>query len=182
MICSQRFYRPIINNKGFTLIEMVIVLMLASLAMISIFMIYDTSFAVYKKTEEQIDAQSQFRLVIGILEEEVGTATEVRLLHMDDIPDPVPDGYKCIYVKTDGDYGKFYSRTSTGETEYATPYPLRELSMKFRQGTSKNVLEVYLHAKDTNDYKGSILTKNTNLIYITIMEDYEAVYYKVLDI
>jgi len=171
-----------VNEKGFTLVEIVLVLALAFLVLMLIYSIYSTSFAVYQKTEEQIDAQSQFRLVIGILENEVGTATVVELRHMDEIPDPIPDGYKCIYVKPDGDYGKFYSKTSAGEQEYITPYPLENLTMKFRQGTSKNVLEVFLHAKDTNDYYGSILTQNAELVYIDIMEDYEAVYFKVLDL
>lgn len=181
---ARNIYRPILNKRGFSLIEIVIVLVLTSMTVITIYMIYNSSLAIYKETEEQIDAQSQFRLIIGILEEEVGTATEVHLMQKADLPDPIPDGYKCIYVKMDddGEYGKFYSRTSAGETEFETPYPLKQLSMSFRQGTSKNVLEVYLEAEGTNDYAGSILTRNTNLIYITLMQDYEAVYYKVLDL
>jgi prepilin-type N-terminal cleavage/methylation domain-containing protein len=175
-------HRLLNSEKGFTLIEVVLVLALASLVFLIIYSIYSTSIAVYQKTEEQIDAQSQFRLVIGILEKEVGTATEVELLHMDEVPDPVPPGYKCIYVKTDGVQGYFCSKTEDGEKEYVTPYPLKDLSMKFRQGTSKNVLEVFLHAKDTNDYYGSILTQNAELVYIDIMEDYEVVYFKVLEL
>ncbi|MGI6748519.1 MAG: PulJ/GspJ family protein [Anaerovoracaceae bacterium] len=181
MRAGRNIRRRLLQKEGLTLIETVIVLLIAFVVFMLIFTIYNISMNVYKKTEEQIDAQSQFRLIIGILEKEVGTATEVELLHMEDIPDLIGSGYKCIYVKTDGDYGTFYSRTSAGEEAYITPYPLKDLSMNFRRGTNKNVLEVFLHAKDTNDYYGSILTQNAQLIYIDQMEDYEAVYFKVID-
>lgn len=94
MRAGRNIRRRLLQKEGLTLIETVIVLLIAFVVFMLIFTIYNISMNVYKKTEEQIDAQSQFRLIIGILEKEVGTATEVELLHMEDIPDLIGSGYK----------------------------------------------------------------------------------------
>lgn len=171
------------NNKGgFSLVEIVIVLFLVALVFATIYRIYGGSAASMNLTQKKIDAQSQFRLLIGILEKEVGTATKVQL--RDDIPAVVEEGYKCIYVKTDDDgiNGTFYSKDKdNGEVAFSSPYPLKGLTLTFRQGTNLNVLEVYLDAEN-NTYTGSILTQNTELIEITSKKNYGVVYYQLLDL
>lgn len=144
-----------------------------------VFQMLHTSLASYRATAERVDAQSQFRLIIGILEKEVGTATSVLL--MTSVPETVEDGYACIYVKTDGDVGKFYKKTIDGEREYITPFPLKDLAMTFERATSKNVLTIYLHASETNDYEGNIYTQNASMINVDPGMTYTAIYYKILD-
>ncbi len=161
--------------------ELMVVLMLVVLVTATAYTVYTTALSTYRVTAEQVDAQSQFRLIVGILESEVGTATEVELMNLDEIPETLPAGFACIYAKTDGEYGKFYKKTLDDEVEFVTPYPLKSLTMRFRQGTSDNVLNIFLHAKDTNDYSGSILTQNDSLIYINLDTEYDAVYYKMID-
>jgi prepilin-type N-terminal cleavage/methylation domain-containing protein len=167
------------SKQGFTIVELLVVIVLASLVFLSAFQLMQTSYASYRSTAERVDAQSQFRLIIGILEQETGTATSVLL--MTSVPDTVEAGYACIYVKSDGDVGKFYKKTSAGEEEFVTPYPLKDLTMTFERATSKNILTVRLHAKVTNDYIGNIYTQNSSMINVDPGTIYTVVYYKILN-
>ncbi len=173
-------YKVLKSKQGFTVVELLVALVLVSMVFITAFQLLHVTLASYRATTERVDAQGQFRLIIAVLEQEVGTATSVLL--MTSVPDTVEDGYACIYVKTVGDIGKFYKKTSTGEEEYITPYPLKDLTMKFRRATSKNVLTVYLHAKVTNDYVGNIYTQNSSMINVDPGTEYTVVYFKSLDL
>lgn len=168
------------SEKGFTIVELLVVLVLTGLVFSTAFQLLQTSFDSYRSTAERVDAQSQYRLIIGILEREAGTATSVLL--MTSVPDTVEDGYACIYVKSDGEVGKFFKKTSAGEKEYVTPYPLQDLTMTFERATSKNILTVKLHSKVTNDYTGNIYTQNSSMINVDPGTIYTVVYYKALDL
>ena len=171
------------SNQGFTIVELIVSLVLVSMVLLAGFQLLQATLQSFRATNERVDAQSQFRLIVDILEKEVGTATSVLLMEdPSDIPDPMPDGYAAIYAKTDGDVGKFYKRTrAAGEVEYVTPYPLKELTMIFERATSKNIMTVYLHARVTNDYTGNIYTQNSSMINVDPGTVYTVVYYKPID-
>ena len=177
---SDRLQSKGLDKKGFTLLETIVTIVIVSIVMMALYTVFNTSLGTYRVTSERIDAQSQFRLLIGILDQEVGTAARVELLS--EVPESVPAGAACIYVVTDGSQGTFYKKTVDGAVEYNTPHPLRELSMTFKRGTSQNVLDIHLHAKDINEYNGSILVQNAEMIFIDVDTDYSVVYYEELDL
>lgn len=176
----RRIKETTLGRHGFTLIESIVTLLIASVLLMVLYTVLNTSMGSYRTTSQRVDAQSQFRLIIGILEQEVGTASRVELLN--EVPETVAEGAACIYVVTDGDEGKFYQKTAGGEVQYDTPYPLKDLTMTFRRGTSQNVLDVSLQARDASDYNGSILVQNSEMIFIDVETDYSVVYYEILNL
>ena len=163
--------------------EIIVVLLLVTMIFSVTLLIYQTSLASYKATAERVDAQSQFRLITGILEKEVGTATYATLINLTDIEGTLPSEYEdmtFIYSKMDDDgkYGKFYKKIGNAEEKaFVTPYPLQGLTMKFQQDVSENVLRVFLHAKDINEYEGSIYLQNGDLVLAQLGVPYDVIAY-----
>jgi Tfp pilus assembly protein PilE len=158
------------NNKGLTLVEILVVLVIGITLIILAWLAFGVGIKSYQSASDRIDVQSQFRLVVDILEEEIGHAKSVELHDYDstdEVPDPGPKS-NYIYLKDVGN--GMYSlckKDSSGEQVYETPFPLKGFEMLFKMDTTveeANILLVYLNAEGADVYQTGILTQNTNII------------------
>ena len=165
------FYRN--NRIGMTLIEIIVVIVLSSMVMLVTYLIFSTSMSVYKETSVRIDAQSQFRLVMDILEKEVGNAKIVKLETIIDASiEPVSAGastdYSYIYIKPNVSANKnalYIKSYGSAAKAYSPPFPLPGFTISFRPDSIKptKIITVTLHADGTDDYIGSVMVQNTTI-------------------
>jgi len=170
-----------VNNKqGVTVIELIVTIVLILIVLAIIWLMFLTSTAIYDKTAKKVDAQSQFRLFMDVLEKEIGYAEKVDLVNIN--PDSPPDpstNYYYIYIKNGTkDNAVYITSSGPNSEELSPPAPLPGFSVKFEPDPEKptKIIKVTVSADDTQDYVGSILLQNT-----TIDEtgtSYNSIYYK----
>ena len=154
------------NNKGMTLVEIIVVFLLSFMMLFLIYLIFSTSMTIYDKTSIRVDAQTQFRLVMDILEKEVGNAKTVSLVTIDptSVSNPAAN-YTYIYLKPESGSTKkalYVKKHDVSEKALSPPYPLPEFTMGFSPDSSRTI-RVILHAKGASDFIGSVMVQNTTI-------------------
>lgn len=164
------------NKKAMTLVEIVVALSLTVIIVLVAYMIFSTVQKSYQATSDKIDAQSQFRLINDVLEENVKNAQTVELYTEAYFNDPA----NSTFINTKKAAGNFlYISTVSGiergmfnnGTQIKTPYPLKDLTISFSQGTTAGTpdsittgeaitINVAVNARGVNELNSKILLQN----------------------
>lgn len=152
-------------SQGFTLVEIVVVIILMSLMVTMGYYIFEIVMASYKTTSEQVSAQENHRLVTDYLESEVGHAKSVVL---GDDPSITPGaGARLVYLKTEDDGEKvLMEKTASGETMIG--YPVDDLFVDFtKKADQPKILQVhyytYVDGAYDDQFEIDLLLQNTSI-------------------
>ena len=86
-----------LNKKGFTLIEILLVLTVSSTLILALGSFMILSFEIFQFGENYIKVQQDFRIISEYLTEELQNAKEIKII--DSVP-LNPDGYNYIFIES----------------------------------------------------------------------------------
>jgi prepilin-type N-terminal cleavage/methylation domain-containing protein len=90
----------IINNKGFTLVELIVVIAILSVVIGAIFSFFLFENKIFYKSTDKFDIQSDLRLSLSVLSKELRNSTDLDLIDrtdaLDDISNKVTNNYVII--------------------------------------------------------------------------------------
>lgn len=178
-----------LSNKGFTLVETIIVMVLVTLMVMMGYYIFEIVMKSYQTTSDQVSAQENFRLVADHLIEELGHASYVTLLpDAATMPSNVTDGGILVYLDdVDGATKAVFQQSYDAvSSSFVDPeiigYPVDDLNIVFyAMDNSAKILSFEYAAKEydvaSKYLVENILLQNTPLQDITLASRYGAVYY-----
>lgn len=138
------------NNRGFTLVELMVVIALLSLVLAVIFQFFSFSGAMLTRTDELATQQSQGRMIVQGLRKDFGTAATIAIFDSS-TPDTYtpPAGSYSIYAMD----GQLYRKDSAGTaTVIYTSFPANNLAVTF-SSTSATIIHI---AVTTTDASGAV--------------------------
>lgn len=163
------------------MVEILVVFLLSVMLIAGAYMVFSTGFISYRNTSERVDAQSQFRLVVDILEKEVGNAKKVKLVNVIDIPVNVTEGNYIYLKKITSNKYELIKKNTIEERAFTAPYAIEKFTIDFQMDPTDDkaqILRAYLRAKGTDQYLAEILIQNTNITETDNTASYDAVYYE----
>lgn len=181
--------RITMNKQGFTLVELIVVMVLFGLIITMGYYVYGVVTNYYRITSDRTNAQENFRLVSDYLSKEFGNAEYITLLpDVTSIPDDPVEGGMKVYVDSvspteDAVFVSSYSEsTSSFEDETMIGYPVKTMDMVFyAMNNNTEILGMEYSAKefDTADkfLVENILLQNSPLQDIVLASRYDAVYF-----
>lgn len=154
------------SSAGFTLVEVIIVMILVPLIILGAYAVFDVSLRSYTITNNEVNAQEGFRLVTDYLDAEVRTAESVFIQTLDPSALPsVTSGGIIVYMKPlpDNEYALF---EKNGANETMIGYPMRDFSAVFGVDTNYGILSVSMTTSlRDGQFDTAVLLENTQVVY-----------------
>ena len=124
--------RKQVNNRGVTLVELVVALAMLAMVMTAVIMMMSSNSVVYRKTKSDIDVQTKAQETFNTLQDSIMQAKYIELKGYTDA-DPTVVTYKRKSIAADGEIVTDFSKLkddSGAVTTYTTVYPT-QITVKY---------------------------------------------------
>lgn len=166
------------DRKGFTITEMIVAMLVLVVVLGVIYLVFSYSTKSYQATTSQIDTQSQFRMALDYIRNDVGDAYVIELIDKEDI-DAYGGNPSGMYIYAEiAANGKGYmcKEDQNGNVSYYDNlYQLPNFYLGFTSSTDARQLNVIFNT-DSTEIIGNVLIENTAIN--NIVGEYTALYFE----
>ncbi len=111
---NDRVFRPLMNRRGFTLIELTVVIVIVAVVMLAAYTLLQYSNLTFLSANDRITVQTESRAVVNAVKEAAGTSTSL-WIHTT-VPSPLPTNRGYAYY--DETTERFVLHYVDGTTKY----------------------------------------------------------------
>lgn len=159
------------KKRGFTLVELIIVIAIALFVIVAIYSVLRFGNTVLNNSNDQYDIQNDIRIASGYLSREVRFATELEIIQLSDVK--AEDGYDYFYI--DGGalhHAKYESPSSFQETSFGD-FISNDVSKSYFSESADDILNITIMAVEDN--KEYVFSTDTVLENFKYMEPNETI-------